>query len=274
MRWLNNFWFRVRAMFGPGQMERDLDDEMVFHRRMEAEKLVAQGMSMTDAEREARRRFGSEARQKERARESWGVGLVSDLFADTAHTFRQFRRNPTFAGVSVVTLALGIGATVALFGVVQGLMLRPLPFPDEDEVVHFWFDYSWRGVEFDFAKDVVTAFDGIATYTTNAEPFQTDAGATLLPFIPASAELFDVLQVAPIMGRAFETGEDRPGAERVLIASYGLWQQELGGDEDVIGKRIVLGGRPHTVIGVAPPGFYFPTPEFRAWERGLAEGPP
>ncbi len=265
MRWLNNLWFRIRAILVPGRMERDLDDEMVFHRRMEAEKLVAQGMAVHEAEHEARRRFGSDARQKERARESWGIGLVSDLFADTAHTFRQLRRNLTFAGVSVLTLALGIGATISLFSVIQGLMLRPLPFPDEDEVVHFWFDYSWRGVEFDFAKDVVTAFDGISAYTAWSLPFQTDAGTTLLPVIPTSAELFDVLQVAPIMGRTFETGEDRPGAELVIVASYGLWQQELGGDENVIGRRIVLGGRPHTVIGVAPPGFYFPTPEYRAW---------
>ncbi|MGD8868345.1 MAG: ABC transporter permease, partial [Gemmatimonadales bacterium] len=264
-RWLKDIRFRIRVLLFPGRMERDIEDEMAFHRQMEAEKLMGQGMTRDEAESEARRRFGSEARQKERVRESWGIGLVTDLLSDAAYALRQFRRNPTFAMVSVLTLALGIGATVAMFGVVEGLILRPLPFPDEDEVVNFWFEYSWRGVEFDYAKEVVEAFDGIAAYTSDAEPFQTEAGTRLLPVTPASAELFDVLQVRPVMGRAFEAGEDRPGAEPVMVISYGLWQQELGGADDVIGKAVNLGGRSYTVIGVMPPGFYFPTPEDRAW---------
>lgn len=265
MRWLRDIRFRIRAVLLPGRMERDIEEEMTFHRQMEAEKLMGQGMRRDEAESEARRRFGSDARQKEHVRESWGIGLVTDLLSDAAYALRQFRRNPTFAMVSVITLALGIGATVAVFGVVQGLIVRPLPFPDEDEVVNFWFDYSWRGVEFDYAKEVVTAFDGIAAYTSDAEPFQTEAGTQLLPVTPSSAELFDVLQVRPVMGRTFEAGEDRPGAESVMVISYGLWQQELGSDENVIGKRVNVGGRSYTVIGVMPPGFYFPTPEFRAW---------
>lgn len=265
MRWLDNWWFRVRALVTSRNMERELDDEIAFHLAMETEKLMDQGMSPEDARVEARRRFGSEVRERERAREAWGVGLVQDLGADAVHTFRQFRRHPAFAAVSILTLALGIGATVALFSVVHGLMLRPLPFPADKQLVVFWSEFNWRGVEFDFAKERVTAYEHIAAFSTDAVPLQADAGTSLLMNTVGSAELFDVLGVRPLLGRTFQPGEDRPGAEPVVILSHSLWQQEMGSDPSVLGQRLLLGGVPTTIIGVMPPGFYFPSPNYRAW---------
>ncbi len=201
----------------------------------------------------------------EGTRESWGLGAAQDLKADLLFGWRQLRKNPAFTAVAALTLALGIGGTVALFSAVHGLMLRPLPFADEDRLVYFWSGGNWRGIEFDFVTEHVQAYDQLAAYSSAAEPFRNEDATSLLELSLTSAELFDVLGARPLLGRTFEPGEDRPGAEPVIVLSYGLWQQELGGDPGVVGQRITLGGVPTTVIGVMPEGFYFPTPQHRAW---------
>jgi putative ABC transport system permease protein len=265
MRALADLWFRLKALLTPGRMERELAEELAFHREMEQRKLEASGMAPGTAAREARRRFGSEVRERERVREAWGTGLIRDLTADLRFALRQMRRRPAFTVMAVVTLALGIGGTVALFGVVYGLLLRPLPVAHAGRVVVFWDDFDWRGVEYDFARERVQAYEGIAAYTEDGTSLRTDAGTSLLLNAKASSNLFDVLGVRPLLGRTFAPGEDRPGAEPVVVLSYGLWQQDLGGDPGILRRRILLGGVPTTVIGVMPRGFYFPTPEFRAW---------
>lgn len=272
MRWLTNLLFRLRAVFAPGRMERELDDELAFHVEMETGKLERGGLAPAAAAREARRRFGGVVRQRERAREAWGIAAVRDLQADMRHTLRQFRKHPGFSGVTVLTLALGIGATVALYSVVQGVMLRPLPVLDERRLVVFWSEFNWRGVEFDFVRERVRAYRGVAAYTLDATPMRDQGGGTALLWNAlGSAELFEVLGVAPLLGRSFAPGEDRPGAEPVVVIGHGVWQQELGGDPGVVGTRITLGGEPTTVIGVMPEGFYFPTPDFRAWRPLLLD---
>ncbi|HEX9727083.1 MAG TPA: ABC transporter permease [Gemmatimonadales bacterium] len=222
-------------------------------------------LSPEAALREARRRFGAEVAHREGVREAWGIGVVTDLWADGWHALRQLRRHPGFAGVSILTLALGIGATVALASVVQGLMLRPLPFPDEDRLVVFWSQFDWRGVEFDFVAERAGAYEGIAAYTTNAVTYHSGSGTSLLQNALVSADMFDVLEARPILGRTLQPGEDRPGAEPVVVIGYGMWQGDFGADPNVVGRRIPLGGEPTTVIGVMGPDFYFPTPECRAW---------
>jgi predicted permease len=247
-------------------MERELDQEVAFHIGMETEKLVGQGMSSEAAAREARLRFGAMGRERETIRDAWAVGWVRDFRVDLLHTFRQFARRPLYTGLGVATLAVGIGATVALFSVVQGLLLRPLPVRDEAALHVFWSDYNWRGVEFDFVKERIPAFSGLAAYSTNLIPLRTETATSTVLTVVSSAELFDVLGAAPLQGRTFRTGEDRVGAEPVIVVSWAMWQQELGADPNVIGRRIVFGGESVTVIGVMPRGFYFPTPEYRAWQ--------
>ncbi len=211
------------------------------------------------------------ARLRETARGRSGIGWIRDLPVDIRHTFRQFARRPLYTGLGVATLGLGIGATVALFSVVQGLLLRPLPFHDQDALRVFWGDYDWRGVEFDFVKERVTAFSNLAAFSTDLVPLRVDAGSTTVLTAVSSAELFDLLGATPVMGRTFRPREDRPGAESVVVVSWSMWRQELGADPNVIGRRIIFGGTPTTVIGVMPQGFYFPTPEFRAWRPLLLD---
>ena len=258
--------FRMRALLGRRSLESQVDQEFAFHVQMEAEKLQREGLSVDAAEAEAHRRFGSETRERERARDAWGVGLGYALIADARHALRQMRRRPGFSVLAVLTLGLGIGATTALFAVVYGLLVRPLPFRNEGLSV-FWSAHNWRGSEYDYVREGSIAFDHIAAYSSLAEPLRTGSSeaSRLLEYVPATANLFDALGVKPVLGRGFAPGEDRPGAERVVVISHGLWQEEFGGAEDVIGRRVTIGGQPYTVIGVMPRGFYFPTPEFRAW---------
>jgi putative ABC transport system permease protein len=265
MRWMNDLWFRARALFGRRAMERDLSDEFAFHLEMETKKLEAQGLTPEEARRRAYIHFGGEERHKEHARASWGVGPLHDFDADVRFALRQLLKRPAFTALAALTLALGIGGTVALFSVVHGLMIRPLPVHDEGRLFTFWSDYNWRGVEFDFVKERIQTFEGLAAYSDGATTLRTEAGSRLILYSVASAELFDVLGTRPMLGRAFVEGEDRPGAEHVVVLSHGLWERELGGDRDVLGRRIELGGVARTVIGVMPRGFYFPSPESEAW---------
>lgn len=263
---LTDWTFRLRALLGRRSLESQVDKEFAFHVQMEAEKLQQQGWTAVAADAEARRRFGSETRERERARDAWGVGVGYDLVADGRHALRQMRRRPGFSALAIITLGLGIGATTALFAVVYGLLVRPLPFEDERLTV-LWSDYNWRGVEYDYVREGSLAFDHIAAFSNLAEPLRTgpDQASQLLQFVPATANFFDALGVKAMLGRTFKPGEDRPGAEPVVVVSHGLWQQELGGADDVIGRRITIGGQQTTIVGVMPPGFYFPTPESRAW---------
>jgi hypothetical protein len=265
MRWLTDLRFRLRALFGRDAMDRELDEEIAFHIDMEARKLEADGLSPKEALRRARVAFGGEERFKERARDAWGVGLLNDLRGDVRFAARQLIEHPAFSALAALTLALGIGGTVALFSVFNGLMLRPLPVADEDRVVTFWHAYDWRGVEFDFAKERVGAFQSLAAYSSDALTLRTDAGSSLILSTVSSAELFDVVGVPALLGRTFLEGEDRPGAEPVMVLSHELWVSDFGADPDVVGRMVDIGGRRTRVVGVMPAGFYFPTPEADVW---------
>jgi predicted permease len=271
MRWLSNLAFRLRTLLRPGRTERELTEEVEFHLDMETRKLIEQGLAPDQASREARLRFGGVAYQQEGARDAWGVRVLRDALSDVRHAGRQFRRRPGFTFLAVVTLALGIGATVALFSVVRGLLLRPLPVAREAELQVFWDDWDWRGSEFDFVQERARAFSGLAAYTAEGLAYRTDTGSAVVLTGETTAGLFDVLGARPLLGRTFAPGEDRPGAEPVMVLSWAMWRQELGGDPKVLGRRINLGGTPTTVVGVMPRGFYFPSPEYRAWRPLLLD---
>lgn len=192
-----------------------------------------------------------------------------EFAADVRHAVRQMRRRFAFAATVVLTLGLGIGATIALLSVVNALLLRPLPYPHEERVHVFWMDYDWRGEEYDFVRERAGVFESVAAFSTNGGPYHSSTravgNAELLPFVVTTSALFDVLGTRPYLGRTLQPGDDRPGAPRVIVISYGMWKQDLGGDAKVIGHQILIDGEPVTVVGVMPKSFYFPSPNFRAW---------
>ncbi len=265
MRWLDNVLFRIRALVTRRSMERELDEELAFHIERETEKLIRTGLPPGEARRRAVIAFGGVEQMREQVRGTWGIGLVRDLQGDLRFALRQLRRRPAFSFLAVATLALGIGGAVALLSVVNTLLVRPLPFQDEDRLVTFWADYNWRGVEFDLAKEVAGAYESLAAFSTDDWSMRVGDRTTVLLSAVTSAEIFDVLGASPLMGRTFEPGDDRPGAEPVIVLSHDLWRREFGADPGVLGTRIGLDGATVTVVGVMPEGFYFPNPETEAW---------
>lgn len=266
--WLNDLMFRIKALLNRRAADEELREELEFHRSMDVATLREHGLSASQAEWEAGRRFGRMGSEAEQAREGWGVSLLEEMIADARHGLRQMRRRPGFSAIVLLALGLGIGASVALVSVVDSLLLRRLPYGNASQVYAFWMDYDWTGEEYDFLRQRLGVFDRLAAFSTNGAPYAPSAGATgsaELPFVVASPPLFDVLGVRPMLGRTFDVNDDRPGAAPVIVISYGLWRQDFGGDASVVGHKILLDGEPVTVIGVMPKGFFFPTPQMRAW---------
>lgn len=262
---IRDLFFRVRTLLGLSKAERELDEELAFHTHMEQQKLERAGMTPADAASRVERDLGGVAREKQRARDQWGINLARDLASDVRHAFRQFRRRPAFTLAGTLTLAIGIGATVSLFSVVRGTLLRPLPVERESELHVLWQDYNWRGAEYDFLRDRAPAFSDLAAYSINGYTLTVGDGAITALAGVVSANVFDLLGAAPLKGRTFATGDDRAGAEPRLVLGYRLWQRAFGGDTGIVGKRVTVDGTQVTVIGVMPKSFYFPTPEIDLW---------
>jgi len=206
---------------------------------------------------------------------------TSGLLQDLRYAVRTLARQRAFAAVAVLTLAVGIGATTAIVSVVHGVLLRPLPYPAADELVmvfrtapRFGFTRSVASYP-DFAdwRERATVFTGLAAYRPARATVTGPAGAERWDGYRATADLWRILGVAPALGRAFTAGEDRPGAAAVIVLGDGLWRSRFGSDRAVIGRTVTLDGTSHTVVGVMPPGFDFPSDGTQYWVplRGDAE---
>jgi putative ABC transport system permease protein len=242
-----------------------LDDDIRDHIERETRDNLARGMAPDEARRQAILKFGNVALVKEDTRAIWGWQRLEQLAQDGWYAIRILRRRPVYALLSVLTLALGIGGTASVYGVAHGVLLSPLPYAYEHEVGVFWMKTDWTHEEYLYIRGRTPGFREVALYRQGDSILRASGGpARLVPSVTASAELLDVLGAAPLLGRGFREGDDVPGAERVALLSFGLWQ-ELGGNPSIIGTHVMLDGIPRTVIGVMPRGFWFPDPSVRIW---------
>jgi predicted permease len=194
-----------------------------------------------------------------------GGPMFESWIMDFRYAVRRLRRRPTYALLAVLTLALGAGGTAAIFSIVRTLLLKPLPIADEERVGVLWFPYSWNEQEFLHFRPNFPGFQSMAAYRPDSATLETNGGPLrLVDGMAASAELFDVLGTRPMLGRAFQAGDDAAGAEPVSILSYQLWE-ELGSEPSIVGRQIRLGGVSRTVVGVMPRTFWFPSPATRVW---------
>ena len=237
-----------------------LEDDIRDHIERETRDNLDRGMAPEEARRQALLKFGNVALVKEDTRAIWRWQRVEQLAQDSWYAVRILRRRPVYALLSVLTLALGIGGTAAVFGVANGVLLSPLPYAHERELGVFWMKTDWTHEEYLHIRGRTPGFRQVALYRQRDAMLRVGGGpARLVPGVTASSELLDVLGAAPLLGRGFREGDDVPGAERVALLSFGLWQ-ELGGNPAIIGTDVTLDGRPRTVIGVMPRGFWFPDP--------------
>src|SRR5947207_3109498 len=232
---------RVLALFRWRSRDRDMEREMAFHVDSLARDYAGNGLSDVDAQRAARRQFGNLTRLKERGHDEQTMRLVEDVTRDVGHAARGLWRSPGFSLAVILTLALGIGGNTAVFSVVDQLLLRPLPYPDGDQLVMVeesvganphadvspanWLDWQRESRTFRrFAAWRSWSF----TLTGTGEPRRMNAQQV-------SSEFFPLLGVAPLLGRTISDEDDRPNGPRVAVLSYRAWQNELGGDPRAIG---------------------------------------
>ncbi len=278
MNWIRQCLIRRR-------MSRELKEEIQEHLAEKIETLMATGMSRGEAERQARRAFGNVTRIEERSREAWMWPMVESATSDARFAFRGLRRNAGFAITTCLTIGLGIGATTAIFSLVDAVLLRPLPFPEQDRLM--WLkqqDHSLPGVVpeslsypdyFDWRAQTRT-FSGMASYAGSGVTLESGGQAQRLDAQVVSANFFQVLGVAPMLGRDFRW-EDEKAGHRTVMLSYSLWQSAFGSATDIPGRTIRLGDHGYTVAGVMPKGFQFPlekrAPALWLSIAEVAEGP-
>src|SRR2546423_1310275 len=261
MRWLSRLRRRARLVVDRSAIEREMQEEVRFHLEMEAAELARSGNE--DAWRAARRRSGGVARYRGVAGEACGGRGREELRQDARYALRVLGRGRGFAAVSVLTLALGVGANTAIFSVVRGVLLRQLPYADAERLVAIasvirgsatavsppdFVDWRAQGKSF---SGIAAHFLSTTNLTGTGEPERLNQARV-------SANFFDVLGVAPILGRGFAPTEDERSAARVAVLSDRLWRRRFGADEKIIGRTILLDDFPTTVIGVAPPQFRMP----------------
>ncbi|MGW8265023.1 MAG: ADOP family duplicated permease [Longimicrobiales bacterium] len=258
MRVLTGWFFRLRASLFPGELEKAMREEMAFHMEMETRKLVSQGMPPQEAARVARRRFGEPEFHKEKARESWGIGMVRNFRRDALHTLRALRRNPVFAVVSILTLGLGIGANSAIFSVVNGILLKGLPFPDPGRLVSLCETMPGEGGSCRTASTPNVAdwaersrsFEGIGVFRWWGHILQTADRAQSVESLIATPEFFGVMGYQPALGRLFRPEDQEEGNRSVAVLDYDFWQSRFGADPNIVGATVSLDGESFQVIGV------------------------
>jgi predicted permease len=259
MNWLKQLFTRRRIY-------SDLSEEIQQHVVEKTEALVAEGMSRAEAEKHARRAFGNVTAIEERSREAWARPIADSLCADARFAMRQLRKHSGFALTAVLTLALGIGATTAIFSLVNAVLLQPLPFPEPDRLV--WLsqqNHSLPGVipealsypdYFDW-RALNHTFSGMACYARSTAILQSEGEPLHLDAETVSADFFRVLGVGPVIGRDFLPRDEKPG-NRAVMLSYSLWQSAFGSAQNISSKTIRLGDHSYAVAGVMPEGCRFP----------------
>lgn len=278
-------WRRYLRFWGPN-VDADVDDELHFHLDMRVRDYEARGLTTDDARRAATERFGDVAgvgsalrdhdRRRERSRHR--KEFMSDLSNDVRFGLRSFLRAPGFTAVALITLALGIGATTAIFSVVNAVILEPLPYPEPNGLVQVWMDNRRMGLHEDLhsypnyadLRDQNRVFSDMAVYFTSGVNLTSscregECEPERVNLLYSSPSLFTVLRVAPIIGRAFTADEDVPGRDRVALISHGLWMRMFAGDQNVVGKVVRLNGSERSIIGVLPQGFAFPNRDTDLW---------
>ncbi|HUQ87056.1 MAG TPA: ABC transporter permease, partial [Vicinamibacterales bacterium] len=259
-------WKRFNALFRHDDLDRGLNAEVRFHIEMETDKNIRLGMSPEEARLRAHRSFGPMEKHKEETRDARGVSWLETLMADLRYGSRALLKHPGYTLLAVLTLGLGIGANTAIFSVINGVLLKPLPYEHGDRLVVLQQSAPLSGrrnsgiaiAEYFDYRSRADVFDGLVEYhqmnfdlINRGEPDRVDTGVV-------SHNFFDLLGIKPIYGRTFMQSDDVKGAEAVLILSYTYWQTKFGGDPNIIGQVFEMNDRPHRVIGVLPNVPHYP----------------
>ena len=262
---LRAWWSRMRgSVRRDDALETDMEREMAFHLEMSAQRNVSRGMTPDAAKRQANLTFGSSDAVREEAREAYRARNVENFVNDVRFALRALRRSPSFAVTAILTVAIGIGASTAIFSVVDAVLLRPLPIPRPDDFTYL--GWVWKkgnevpaltSFQYEFLREHSRSLEAIATYRTDEAPIGDDASTTIRG-LHVSTGFFRVLGFAPRLGREFDATELQKGGPPVVILSDAVWRTRLGADQSIVGRQIRLNAESRTVVGVMPAEFRFP----------------
>jgi predicted permease len=284
MRWLHKLSMQIQMLFRRDEAGKRLNDELQFHLEQQIAENLAAGMSPEEARHAAMRVFGNSTALRDEARATWNWNWLESLTRDLRYGIRTLARTPGFSVVAILVMALGIGANVALFTVVRSVLLKPLPFQDQDRLVRL-FEADSRGK----FQDNIVAGGTFSAWRTQARSFQEMAMTKRLSYnlsgsggqLPELADayatswnLFSMLGVQPALGRSFQASDDRPDADATVILSWGLWKRRYGGDPAILGKTVLLDAKQYTVIGILPAWFTYPDSQVQLWTALYHEKPP
>jgi predicted permease len=262
--------YRLRALFRPSSVERELDDELRFHIEQHAAMEERAGVAPDEALRRARLAFGGVDRMKEASRDGRGIQLLDVLLRDLRYAVRLLARSPIFTSVAVLSLALGMGANTAMFQLLNALVLRELPIRAPQELVEVrlpdsdldaargnMYHYpAMTNPQFEALRARQSAFSGLFAWSDEDVNLAPAGEVRRAPGLWVSGNFFDVLGLTPAAGRLFTAADDRPGCGLPgVVVSHDFWQRQLGGQRDAIGRTLTINARQVEVIGVAPAGF-------------------
>ena len=257
---------RIAGVFGRRRPEDDFREEMEFHLEMQTARFMNRGMSREEARRQALLESGGLTQAVEAVHDQRGLPWVENIGADFRYAFRALRRSPAFTLIVVITLALGIGANTAIFSVVRGVLLKPLPHREGDRLVYVRHssdapggeDMNFSVPEVRDLRNGVPSLAGIAEYSPWSMIWQADEGATRISAGLVTGNYFEVMGLAPVVGRVTQPSDDGPGAARVMVMSHDFWMRRFGGDSTIVGRQLMLDKKWVTVIGVLQPAPFFP----------------
>jgi putative ABC transport system permease protein len=273
MRWHHQLYVTLRGWFRSSELDRELNQELAFHFDRQVQANLDAGMPLEQARRAAALSVGNPDSVREASRDGRAGALARQFGRDVVHGTRLLTKEPLFSLVAIAIVVLGIGSVTAIFSVVYGILLKPLPFPEPDRLVQVW-TRSPR-----YARDAVSAadrrdwqaentvFTDIALYNPVANFNLTDGNGEPERLLAGriSANSHAVLGVPPVLGRAFTKDEDEVGNEHVVILGDGLWRRRFNADPGIVGRTIRLSGVPHEVVGVMGPDFPYPERPYDLW---------
>lgn len=261
---LDDLRFRTRSVLHRKQMEDELDEELRFHFDKQVEKYMRSGMPEDEAKRQARLAFGPHEKAKEDCREARGTSFLELTVDDATYALRQLWANPTFALVMIATLALSIGANSAIFSVINGVLLKRLPYAQPERLVRIFLSSKefpkfplnpWDFLDFRARN---RSFESMAAFTRGDVQLSGEGEPIRLNGFGVTSGYFRVLGIQPQIGREFDFQAEVPGNGLQAVISDRLWRTRFGADPGVIGRKVTLNMQPFTIIGVMPRGTEHP----------------
>src|SRR5262249_22602692 len=249
MEWINILRARLRALFRRESVFRDIEEELRIHVEMETERNIERGMPPDEAQAAARKSFGQLSRKTELSYDVRGGGWLGTTRPGLGYGAGMWRKSPGFTATALFTLALGIGANITIFSVVNAVLLRPLPYADADRLVFLWSEAPKQNIKETASAYATisewrhqnTSFEDLAVFDPTSVTLTGAADPERLMSIRASANLFPLLGVAPALGRAFTADETQQRA-RVVVLSHGLWQRRFGASPGILGQTVEIDG--------------------------------